>query len=303
MRVRTIIGLMLCASLAACGGGSGDPGDVDAGDDDGGDDDDDDEQLTGCKKIDLLISVDASVSMEEELAAMSMIFGDFAESLLAVNTDFENFRTGVVDSCPTPATFNTQNSADASCGFASGESWIDSASPSMVTEFECVGDMQASASCDHDTDEHEQPIKAAIAALGDGVNPGFVRDDALLVVMAVTDEDEEMVLDAEKDEAWTGTELDDHAATLYDGLIAAKGGEVKRMVFIGIGGGMPSGCPMTPGTYGTADPAEVFDATADRFIAEDRGVKWDLCQGNLAQALDQALAVIASACDDFPSVE
>src|SRR5688572_3225127 len=112
----TLAALLTCASLAACGGGDGNGGDGDAG----GDGDGDGGGGGGgaaCKKIDLLISVDPSGSMSEELAAMSSIFGDFANALLNVNEEFENFRTGVIDSCPRPATFNTKNKAGTSCAF------------------------------------------------------------------------------------------------------------------------------------------------------------------------------------------
>jgi hypothetical protein len=303
MKIRAIA-WVLVGALAACGGGSG-SGDDDDDDDtaDGGGDDDGDGGggFNSCRKIDLVVSVDPSSSMQQELAAMSAIFGDFADALLDVNDDFDNFRTGVVDSCPRPATFNTVNKAGTSCGFASGESWIDSSSASMVTEFQCVGDLNTTFECNTGNDEDEQPVKAAIAALGDGINPGFLRDDALLVVMAISDEDEEMNVEDGDDPAWSEEQIAAHSQTLYDGLVATKG-DVKQMVFIGIGGG-PAGCSAEQGTYGGALPADVINATTDRFIAEERGEKWDLCQGDLDQALTAALDTIVQACDEFEPVE
>jgi hypothetical protein len=236
--------------------------------------------------------------MVEELAAMSTIFGTFATALLDVNDDFENFRTGVVDSCPRPSTFNTRGRSG-ECGFEGGATWIDSDSSDMVGEYQCVGNLDTTYDCALDNDEDEQPIKAAIAALQPGKNPGFVRDDALLVVIGITDEDEEMVIDGSTSETYTNVQIAAHAQGMYDDLVAVKG-DVKRMVFIGIGGKDPNGCTAAEGAYGKALGANIINATSDLFIAENRGVKWDLCTGNLSQALTAALTVIEQACNDFP---
>jgi hypothetical protein len=299
------LALVFALGLAACGGGGDDGsgnGDGGAGNGDGGGNGNGDggNLAQACKKIDLVISVDPSGSMSQELAAMSGIFGDFAGQLLTVSDEFENFRTGVVDACPRPATFNTRGQGG-ECNFQSGESWIDSASPDMVGEYQCVGDIDKTFDCNTSNDEDEEPIKAAIAALQPGINPGFVRDDALLVVVAITDEDEEMILDDQTEEVFTPSELAANASGLYDSLVAAKGGDVKRMVFVGIAGGLPDGCQN--GTYGSAKAAPIMGATSDLFIAQQRGVKWDICQGSLDQALGEALTVITQACAEFPPVE
>ena len=69
--------------------------------------------------------------------------------------------------------------------------------------------------------------------------------------------------------------------------------------FLGIGGG--SDCT---GTYGTAENSQKLHSVADLFIAQERGVWWDLCVGNLGDGLDQALEVIETACDEFePEVD
>jgi hypothetical protein len=242
----------------------------------------------------------------------SEVFGGqngFARSLINISDGLDDYQVGTLDACPTPASFNTtgepagpvdDDNGSVDCNFASGQPWIVGTAlraPADVTaEFECVGAIDrvknggnmTAGSCTGNNDD-EQPVNAAIAALTDpfisNENAGFMRPDALLVVIAITDEDEQPTPDKT-------------AAELYDQLVAAKG-DVKNMVFLGIGGG--SDCS---GAYGTADNAQKLHNVADMFIAQERGVWWDLCQGNLGGGLDQALQVIETACDEFdPDVE
>src|SRR6185503_2264588 len=154
---------VVLALSAACGddGGGGDGGDSDAGGDpdggggghiDGGGDD------FACKHLDIVIAVDGSSSMNEEMAAMgSEVFPGFADALLDISDGLEDYRVGVVDACADEPTFNTsgepgtpeectQSSADQgsdACNFASGEAWIE-ATPAtdpqdVKREFRCVG--------------------------------------------------------------------------------------------------------------------------------------------------------------------
>ncbi len=311
--------LVCAATLLAFGCGGGNGGGIDGGGDgdggggidggggngDGGGDD------FACKHLDIVIAVDGSSSMNEEMAAMGTeVFPGFADALLDISDGLDDYRVATLDACADEPTFNvtgepgdpgecTQSDSDqgsAACDFASGEDWIEAtpATPpaDVKAEFRCVGQIdrvQGSAdltvgSCTGDNDD-ERPVQAAIAALQPGVNPGFLRDDAVLVVVAVTDEDEHTIPGRS-------------AAALYDELVATKG-DVKKMVFLGIGGG-PGGCGNEcPANYGSADEARKLHNLTDLFIAEDRGVWWNLCDGDLGTGLAEALEVIEQACDDF----
>jgi hypothetical protein len=341
LRLSSALVALLFALSPACGGdddGGGGGGDDDGGisdgdfdndgipddedDDDDGDgvpDDEDDCPLdndpcddTGseaCKHLDIVISVDPSGSMDEEMTAMgSEIFGGpngFANALLNISGGIEDYRVGVIDSCPTPATFNTTGEGpteadgdDENCDFASGETWIEgteTTEPDLVVgEFECVGRIdrvtnnmtRTAGTCGGDNDD-ERPAQAAIAALDSTANPGFQRDDAVLVVVAITDEDEQPL-----DPVMS-------AAELYDGLVGRKG-NVKNMVFLGIGG---TGCSAGDGAYGGADDAQKLHNLTDLFIAQERGVWHDLCVGQLGDGLSEAIEVIETACDEFNPVD
>ncbi len=241
-----------------------------------------------CSLVDLVIAVDGSSSMTEELEAMrKTIFPAFAERLPRVGKGLRNFRVATMDACPTPASYHTRG-AGGECNFSSGKVWIDSTSPDLKGEFTCVGDLfQGDTKCTGENDD-EQPASAAAASLEPpflgGVNQGFSRPDALLVVLAITDEDEQPTGSASS------------AEQVYTRLVAAKG-DVKRMVFIGVGGG--SNCM---GAYGAANEAAKLKSTTDKFIAQERGVWHDLCAGAIEDSLDKAFEVINKACGEFPPV-
>lgn len=343
LRLQSALLLLLISSISFACGGDDSGGDT-GGDDDGGpisdgdfdndgipDDEDDDDDGDGvpddeddcpldndpcddtsdaaCKHLDVVIAVDASGSMDEEMAAMaSEVFGGpngFANALLDISGGIQDYRVGTHSACPTPATFNTsgepagpntQDNGSTPCEFSSGKTWIegnqDSDADQIIAEFECVGRIDrvedpdngiTAGGCNGDNDD-EQPGSTAVAMLADGANPDFQRNEAVLVVVALTDEDEQPTPDRS-------------AAQLYDALVARKG-NVKNMVFLGIGGG--SACT---GVYGAADNAQKLRNLTDLFIAQERGVWHDLCVGNLGDGLSAAIDVIQNACDEFNPVD
>jgi len=316
--------LLLATLSLACGddGGSGDgdggdassdAGSGDGGGDDGGDDDGDGDDGGGgdggnefaCRHIDLLFAVDPSGSMTEEMTAMgSEIFPAFASSLLGISQGLDDYQVGTIDACPEPAALHSRGQGG-ECNFSSGEPWIlgtpDREPADVTSEFSCVGDLWIepgqSHSCNTDNDQDEQVMSASIAALtppfADAENAGFLRGDAVLVVIAVTDEDEEI-------ENGSGRTT---AQQFYDDLVAVKN-DPQDIVFLGIGGGVPGGCTDKPGgEYGTALPAQMLYDVSQLFVAQERGVWWDLCEGQLQDGLTAALEVIEQACDDFGGVD
>jgi hypothetical protein len=289
--MRNTLGWLAAFVSASCGSVALEPGDS-AGDNSGvpgGGGTGGDEAREGCRHIDLVIAVDNSSSMDEEKAALrDLAFPGFATALTEIADGIDDFRVGVLDACPTPASFHTRGVAGA-CNFQGGKPWIESTSTALVSEFKCVGDIDSSDSqCSGDNDD-EQAATSATVALEPGMqkpgmpNAGFLRDDALLVVVAITDEDEQPV-------------PNESAQQVYDRLVAIKGG-VTNIVFLGIGGA--SSCS---GAYGSANQAAKLKAVTDLFIAQGRGVFWDLCQGSLDEGLTQALTTIESACEDIVPV-
>jgi hypothetical protein len=82
---------------------------------------------------------------------------------------------------------------------------------------------------------------------------------------------------------------------IYQRIVDAKGGDVTRVVYLGIAGA--SNCE---GPYGSADDAERSQALAALFEAQGQGLFWDLCQGNLELAFETAISTIVDeACHSF----
>jgi hypothetical protein len=276
----TMAAVSLCWPGAGCGSVSSDPGDGSTdgsgdGSTDGSGDaladtgDPGDAASDGEERlctIDLVFAVDNSGSMQEEIRDFrENVWPEFASALLEVSggTGGEPFRVAVIDACPDPASFHTRGQSG-ECDFESGEAWMESDSSNLVGEFRCVGDIwDDDRECSGDNDD-EQPASAAAASLEppwnapDGPNHGFLRSDALLIVIAITDEDEQPLPDAT-------------AAEVFERIVAVKG-DVKEIVFLGIGG--TRDCV---GPYGNADEAVKLKQVTDMFAAEDRGIFWDLC--------------------------
>ena len=243
----------------------------------------------GCKRVDVLIAIDNSGSMQEEIAALAgPVFDSFPEALLDVGYGLDDFQLGVIDACNDPP-FLHDTGAGGACNYSTSTNYMSSASPALFDEYRCATELTQSGymgmedECSGDNDD-EQPANTAAGAVSapaiTAENAGFMRDDAVLFVVAITDEDEQPV-------------PEQSAQEIYDKLVAAKG-TIDNVVFLGIGGG--SDCE---GPYGSADDAQLLRGVSELFAAQQRGLFWDLCQGDLQQAFAAGLEVVDSACIAF----
>jgi hypothetical protein len=248
---------------------------------------------SGCKRVDVILAIDNSGSMQEEIAALAgPVFDSFPQTLLDVGNGLDDFQLAVIDACNDPPLFH-DTGAGGACGYSTGANYMSSNSPDLLGEYQCVteltqdGYMGTPDDCSGDNDD-EQPASTAAGAVNppasEAENAGFVRDDAVLFVVAITDEDEQPVPDAS-------------AQAIADRIVAAKG-TVQNVVFLGIGG--DSDCE---GPYGGAEEADRLREVAQVFAAQDRGLFWDLCQGDLEAAFQAGLAIVDSACIDFEPPE
>lgn len=240
-----------------------------------------------CQYVDVVLAVDNSSSMQEELDALrGPVFDSFPNALLAVGNGLLDFRIAVIDACNLPAAFHDTGESG-SCGFSTGSNYMVSSSPDLPGEYACVTELTNAGyqgmpdQCSGDNDD-EQPANAAADALTDlaGLNPGFLREDAVLLVVAITDEDEKPIPAIPAEE-------------IASKIIAAKG-SVNNMVFMGIGGQS-----LCAGAYGTAIPATTLQGVTSVFEGAGRGMFWDLCSGSLEEAFMSAIELVDSACVEF----
>lgn len=251
--------------------------------------------VSGCRRVDVVFVVDNSSSMSEEHEALQgPVFDSFPQTLLSINGGIDDFQLAVIDACPKPAYFH-DTGASGACGYSTGTNFMSSASPALADEFACVsefstmGYMGMADACVDDgdlADDDEQPgLTAARGVTGEAImdpNAGFLRPDALLFVVTITDEDEALVDVGSTQE-------------IFDQLVAAKGGDVDQIVYLGIAGG--SACD---GPYGSAEDAVRTRELAARFEAAGRGLFWDLCMGELELAFQTAIeGSVDEACQEF----
>lgn len=231
-------------------------------------------------RVDVVLAVDDSTSMQEEIAALQgPVLASFPAALMSLGDGLVDFQLAVIDGCATPPYFHDWGESGP-CGLSTGRNHMVSTSPSFADEYACVMDLTtrgfggAPDACTGANDD-EQPLGAAAAALADrdGVNAGFLRDDAALLVVAITDEDERPIPRRSPLE-------------IAEALVAAKG-DVEHVFVLGIGG--DHDCR---GPYGEAYDARTLRAVVDLFIAAGRGWWWDLCEGRLDEAFAAAIAAM-----------
>ncbi len=241
----------------------------------------------GCEKVDVVMAVDNSGSMQEEIEVLQgPVFDSFPDALLAVNGGLLDFQLAVIDACNDPPHYHNHGDPG-DCNFANGANYMVSSNPALEAEYACVTQLSTSGwngmgdGCSGSNDD-EQPANTAADAvsLNGGANMGFLRDDAVLLVVAITDEDEKP-LPAQS------------AQEVANKIIGAAGG-IENVVFLGIAGA--SDCE---GPYGGADDAAFLREITQIFVDANRGLFWDLCMGNLENAFQSVVDVVDVACMEF----
>ncbi|MCY0987870.1 hypothetical protein OV203_12095 [Nannocystis sp. ILAH1] len=206
----------------------------------------------GCKgKVDIVFTISSAKTMEVVqtrlkasfpgfVTTLESEFGDFDYHILSANTSalwgHPVLCADCKDVCPevpeypcgvTPEPCDTvqgagvtypigKNASNKRCDLASGLRYITPGQPELEEAFTCVASMG--------TNGADQVAEATVKALADGINgpggcnEGFLRDDALLVVVAIQD-----TYDQESE----GTPED-----WRDALVVAKGGDADAVVLL-----------------------------------------------------------------------
>jgi hypothetical protein len=263
---------------------------------------------TGCKKVDMLFALDGSLSMTEEINALKaqQAFLGIVDALEGLNCGGIEYRIGV--------TGDNNNGWITPNGWANPKPWFDSAdfSPAEIAvHFQnaatVVGNSGgASLGCEH--------VLSSTVALLATDQSGFIRDDALLVIVLMTDVD---------DYGWYD-QIGGHTcgqvgcatpgqpvATLQNTLVTLKDGDPAGLAAIVI-----AGDPMANGGVNLCGQPQSCGAPTSAFHAERlyefaglqegmNGFTADICAGAAAvpQAVEAALTDnIDLACQEFEPV-
>lgn len=294
------------------GSGTGvDPTGVDptAAGDEGGTD-------AGCRAVDLLFVIDDSGSMEDEQANLISSFPGFIDAMRSQLSEDLGYHVGITTSdlylgnfdCSYEGALVTSTlgggSSNQNCGpYSSGARYMTE-DDDLAAKFSCAAQVGIEG------DGDERPMQTMLAALSPGLtgpggcNDGFLRDDALLVVVLITDEEDDHEL-----VGCTGTvnttPADGSAGEpqqWFDQLVAIKGGDERRVVVLSLVGPQGvSACPELQKCDGGIVGAEVANRIIDFTNRFTYGFVGPVCEP-YGPFFSEAIASIVSACDDFTPV-
>ena len=178
-------------------------------------------------------------------------------------------------------TFNVGGYAENKlCDLHGGNRYIVSGEPDMAAAFECIAKVGASGRDPLMGDAMIAAISPELNGPG-GCNEGFLRDDALLVVVLISDVEDGF--------------SNSYAKTQYEAIIAAKGDPSAVVMLAVVPQPYQEGDPMIPGcTYneGVID----FGDLLSRFSYTAFG---DTCASSYAPFFDVAVGRISEACESF----
>ena len=171
----------------------------------------------------------------------------------------------------------TRSPEDIDCGFTGSGRFMTDQEPDLGAAFSCAALVGAGG------DGNEQPMQAMVDALGSQLAPGecnegFLRNDAILVVTFITDEED------------SGSMGD--PASWKQALVNAKGGDEDAVVVLGILGDRG----VTGGVCTSGDDAPRLRQFAESFT---QGQWESVCAPDYTQFFTDAVSVIDFACDNF----
>ncbi len=247
-----------------------------------------------CDAVDLLFVIDNSGSMADEQANLIASVPGFIDGIsdrLGVSTDYH---VGVVstdeasfngDGCQELGALVTKTggdlSSDAECGpYIDGTHFI-------TPRDDLEGAFSCAARLGIDGNGLERPMDAMLTALhpSEGLmacNEGFLRDDALLVIVMITDEED--FEDSEGD-----------PVSWYESVVAAKGGDEERVVVLSlVGHPKPNDCIPTQwtGMMGAEIATRILQFTS----IFPYGYVGDICSADYEPFFSEAIEHIDTVC-------
>lgn len=270
---------------------------------------------SGCQKVDLLFVVDNSGSMADEQINLVNSFPSFIDEIQTQLEDTEGYHIGIITSdlylfdqgCAQEgamviATGGTDSSASVCGPYAEGNRYMTELD-NLDVAFSCAAQVGTGG------DGNERPMQTMQAALSPmlnapgACNAGFLRDDALLVIVIITDEEDDHEIDGCLQLPQPGS--NGEPAGWFAGVVAAKGGIESNIVvlsLVGPPGPDPSQCPALDKCNGGIEGAEIADRVVSFTSMFTHGSVGRICEPSYAQFFAAAVSVIDSACDDFEPI-
>ena len=176
--------------------------------------------------------------------------------------------------------------------------WIEKTDANRSQAFACAANVGTSGPGD------EMPLAAMRTAceerMADGSNAGFRRQDALLAVVILTDENDcsyEQSVTLGFGESLCDSQLEPPAN--YNTFLDTYTGDHGRWAVAAIAGPGPGPCSST---FGDADYAERIAQFATA-AGPTNALISSICVGDLTLGLMDALELFDTACDNFPPID
>jgi hypothetical protein len=242
-----------------------------------------------CGQVDFLFVIDNSGSMSGEQLALVNNFPNFINGIETTLETVESIHVGVTTTddysfnifgCQQIGGLVVQtggfDSSNMACGPYQGGTNYMTEMDDLATSFSCAARVGTQGS------GAERPMLAMVNAVtgvygGNGqCNHGFIREDALLVIVIITDE---------SDSNSPGNPM-----SWYQSVVDAKAGIPENVVVVSL-------INVPGGACNAFDPAQsIFDFTnmfgANSFTA-------GICEPDFAPIFDQAVSIIDVACDNY----
>jgi len=250
-----------------------------------------------CKKMDIVFVIDNSGSMKEEQDNLAANFPQFIKVISDYKTksgESLDFRVALTtsDDAKDKGRFRAARGDDAPKGCSPGPArpWLERADGDVPGFFSCRAQVGVDGS------GTERPLESALLSVRERIadksntaaGANFLRDDALLAMVIVSDEDE--------GSAGGDGNLKRPMAEYPPAFDKVKG-ERGRWAAAVIAGPGPGKCE-SPG-LGEAQEAKRLRG----FVGDvgKNGIFASICTGNLTDGLSKALATFDQACKSFPS--
>jgi len=174
------------------------------------------------------------------------------------------------------------------CSFASGQTWMEGPSTALLDEFLCVGNIAC-----HQSESFDEPtLRAGVEALRYSGNQDFLRQEALLVLVYLTDEED-------SSEGMTYQQM-------HDEILALKGGDERYVVVVTMAGPEVGTEELNIITHEMGCTSELYGAVYEtpRIIGFTglfgaRGRHYNLCEDDLSTALTDALDRLEMSCAEI----
>jgi len=251
----------------------------------------------GCKKVDFLFVVDNSASMRGEQSKLLVSFPEFISvvqqtlqigdfHIMVLGTDGRALQPGDplpdAQACEEVLGAGRRRSLDGEeCGLTDGAAFMTDTQLNLRETFSCAAQVGT------DGDADSEPMAAMLAAIGPELNgkgacnAGFFRDDAVLVVTFISDEE---------DDDSTGEPEDWHRL-----LLDAKRGNEDALVVLGLIGDNNKDNGLCSSV--AADAAPRLQEFVARFGR--RGLEGSVCAPSYGQFFAKAVGWVDGACRDF----